>query len=314
MIKYAISVFIFSVILFLYLHINYHLKCSNDLEVYTIESPSKETLEEICNIRQPVVFDFYNENLMEDCNIDNLENEYGAFDINLRDKDSSDKSTELYLPFLLKEALTIFREGESKKYFSEKNQDFLTETGLIKKMQYNDGFLRPPLVSKCEYDLMCGEIGVTTPLRYNVNYRNYFYSVSGEIEIKLVPPSKTKYLYESKDYDNFEFISPLNIWDVQDKYKNNFEKIKVLDITLTPGQIIYIPAYWWYTIRFKKYSSICKFSYRTFMSSLSILPDLFLKLLQQQNVKREQFEKLEKIPTIQKNNKNEETLKVSKIE
>ena len=94
MIKYAISVFIFSVILFLYLHINYHLKCSNDLEVYTIESPSKETLEEICNIRQPVVFDFYNENLMEDCNIDNLENEYGAFDINLRDKDSSDKNRD----------------------------------------------------------------------------------------------------------------------------------------------------------------------------------------------------------------------------
>ena len=48
MIKYILSIFIFSVILFLYLHINYHLKCSNDLEVYTIEAPSKETLEEIC--------------------------------------------------------------------------------------------------------------------------------------------------------------------------------------------------------------------------------------------------------------------------
>ena len=47
---------------------------------------------------------------------------------------NTDKNTEQYLPFLLKEALTIFREGESKKYFSEKNQDFLTETGLIKKI------------------------------------------------------------------------------------------------------------------------------------------------------------------------------------
>ena len=58
MIKYILSIFIFSVILFLYLHINYHLKCSNDLEVYTIEAPSKETLEEICNIRQPVFLIF----------------------------------------------------------------------------------------------------------------------------------------------------------------------------------------------------------------------------------------------------------------
>ena len=293
MIKYILSIFIFSVILFLYLHINYHLKCSNDLEVYTIEAPSKETLEEICNIRQPVVFDFFNENLQEDLNIEKLESEYGAFDVNLRDNENTDKNTEQYLPFLLKEALTIFREGENKKYFSEKNQDFLTETGLIKKMQYNDGFLRPPLVSKCEYDLLCGEINVTTPLRYHLNYRNYYYVTSGEVEIKLVPPNKTKYLYESKDYDNFEFISPLNLWDIQDNYKNNFEKIKVLDLTLQPGQIVYIPAYWWYTIKFKLFSSICKFSYRTFMSSLANSPDLFLRLLQQQNVKRDMFEKIE---------------------
>ena len=41
MIKYFIAIFIFCVVLFLYLHINYHLKCSNDLEVYTIERPSE---------------------------------------------------------------------------------------------------------------------------------------------------------------------------------------------------------------------------------------------------------------------------------
>jgi hypothetical protein len=197
------------------------------------------------------------------------------------------------LPFLLKEALTIFREGESKKYFSEKNQDFLTETGLIKKMQYNDGFLRPPMVSKCEYDLLCGEVNVTTPLRYDLNYRNYYYVTSGEVEIKLVPPNKTKYLYENKDYDTYEFTSPLNLWEIQDNYKNNFEKIKVLDLTLKPGQIVYIPAYWWYTIKFTSFSSICKFSYRTFMSSMANSPDLFMKLLQQQNVKRDMFEKID---------------------
>ena len=293
MIKYILAVFIFSVILFLYLHINYHLKCSNDLEVYTIEAPSKETLEEICNIRQPVVFDFFNENLMNECNIENLETEYGAFDVNLRDNNNHDKNTEQYLPFLLKEALTIFRDGESKKYFSEKNQDFLIETGLIKKMQYNDGFLRPPMVSKCDYDLLCGEVGVKTPLRYHLNYRNYYYVTSGEINIKLVPPNKTKYLYENKDYDNYEFSSPLDLWEIQDQYKNNFDKIKVLDLTLKPGQIVYIPAYWWYTIKFTTFSSVCKFSYRTFMSSLANSPDLVMKLLQQQNVKRDMFEKID---------------------
>ena len=49
-------------------------------------------------------------------------------------------------------------------------------------------------------------------------------------------------------------LSPLDLWEIQDKYKNNYEKIKVLDITLKPGQIVYIPAYWWYTIKFKEFS------------------------------------------------------------
>ena len=44
---YFIAIFIFCVVLFLYLHIYYHLKTSNDLEVYTIEKPSKNKLEEI---------------------------------------------------------------------------------------------------------------------------------------------------------------------------------------------------------------------------------------------------------------------------
>ena len=51
------------------------------------------------------------------------------------------------------------------------------------------------MVSKCEYDLLCGEVNVTTPLRYELNYRNYYYVTSGEVNIKLVPPNKTKYLY-----------------------------------------------------------------------------------------------------------------------
>ena len=49
MLKYFIAIFIFCVVLFLYLHIHYHLKTGEDLEVYTIERPSKEKLEErIC--------------------------------------------------------------------------------------------------------------------------------------------------------------------------------------------------------------------------------------------------------------------------
>ena len=172
MIKYFITIFIFCFVLFLYLHIQYHLKCSNDLEIYTIESPSKQKLEEICDIRQPVIFDFINERLLESCTLSELDNNYGAFDIQLRDKTNKDDNSSLFLQFLLKESINIFKEDKDEKYITENNEDFLRETVAIKNFRYNDSFLRPPLVSKCIYDLMSGSIGAKTPLRYELNYRN----------------------------------------------------------------------------------------------------------------------------------------------
>jgi len=292
--QYFIFVFIFCVVLFLYLHITYHLKCGNDLEVYTIEQPSKEKLEEICDLRQPVIFEFHNENMINDVNLNVLDDNYSAFDINLRDLSNKDDSSELYLPFLLSEGLNIFRNDKNSKFITENNEEFLNETAVVKTYKYNDGFLRPPLVSKCSYDFMSGSVGSKTPLRYNLNYRNYYYVTSGQVKIKLIPPYSKKYLYVKKDYDNFEFSSPLDIWNIQQEYKADFSKIKVLDVTLNKGDIIYIPAYWFYSINFEKISSICTFKYRTFMNSLAIAPELVLSLLQGQNIKRDVALKVEK--------------------
>ena len=293
MIKYFIGIFIFCLVLFLYLHINYHLKTSNDLEVYSIERPSKERLEEICNIRQPVIFDFYNESILENCSLAKLDDDYGAFDINMRDISNKDENSEMYLPFLLKEAINIFRDDKNEKFISEKNQDFLKETGAIKNYSYNDRFLRPPLVSKCIYDIMTGSVGSKTPLRYNLNYRNFYYVTTGKINIKLIPPYHGKYLYSVKDYDNFEFRSPVNVWNIQSQYKADFNKVKVLDVTLSKGEIIHIPAFWWYSIEYEKISSVCSFQYRTFMNVLAIFPHLVLAMLQGQNIKRNIANKLD---------------------
>ena len=47
MIKFISGIIIFCIILFLYLHIQFHLKTSDDLEIFEMESSSKERLEEI---------------------------------------------------------------------------------------------------------------------------------------------------------------------------------------------------------------------------------------------------------------------------
>ena len=73
----------------------------------------------------------------------------------------------------------------------------------------------------------------------------------------------------------------------------DFDKIKVLDVFLNVGEIIYIPAYWWYSIKYEKLSSVCSFQYRTFMNMLAITPELTMSLLQNQNIKREIVDKIE---------------------
>ena len=81
MMKIIFGFFIFCLVLFIYLHIQFHLKTSNDLEMYEMDQASKEKLEEICDIRQPILFDFDNSKIIETTNITYISNNYNAFEI-----------------------------------------------------------------------------------------------------------------------------------------------------------------------------------------------------------------------------------------
>ena len=300
--NYFIFIAIFLIVLFIYLHIFFHLKKSNDLEIYDIEMPSKTKLEEICDLRQPVTFKLEDDILLSTCSLMNIVDNYAVFDINIRNnKETKDHEKEMYVPLRLNESIDLFRNDKEQTYISLNNQDFLEETGLIKKYSCNDEFLRPPMVSKFNYDFYTGSIGSTTPLMYNINYRNFYLVTHGNITMTLIPPIYSRYLYTVNDYLNLEFRSPVNPWNIQEQYKSDFDKIKTLEVNLQKGDIIHIPSYWWFSIRFNKISSVCSFKYRTYMSTVAILPSILIHLLQKTNVKREIVKKNEKI-VITKNN------------
>lgn len=270
------------------------------MEVYEIDQPSKDKLEEVCDMRQPVMFDYMNERLMESCTLPAIRSTYGAFDVRLRNvKDTADEAdaTDLYVPLTLHAVADTFRSDKESRYITENNSEFLEETGLVKTFKYNDAFLRPPMVSKCIYDVICASPGTQTPLRYELNYRNYYLVTQGSVKLRLIAPNASKYLYPVADYDNFEFKSPVNPWSVQPEYRADFDKLKTMDVELHAGQIIYIPAYWWCSMQFPSESSassistICCFKYRTYMNTVSILDKICMWMLQQQNVKRDAIEK-----------------------
>lgn len=292
--KEVVAIIVFCFVLFIYLHVCFHLKKVDDLEIYEVCQPSKEKMEEICDLRQPVVTDFANDKIMNNCNFNNLKTNYGGFDIKIRNIKEYDDETELYVPLAINECAELFKKDKDSKYISERNNDFLEESGLISYYQNNDMFLRPSMVSSCMYDIIFASLNAESPLRYDINYRNYMLVTHGKAIIRLLPPKSTKYLYPLNDYENFEFISPVNVWNVQDKYRNDYDKVRSVDVTLLPGQMIYIPAYWWYSIKFvKTNTSICAFKYNTYMSALSISNHIVMKLLQRQNTKRVIAKKLD---------------------
>ena len=311
--KEVIAIIIFCLVLFIYLHVCFHLKKVDDLEIYDLCQPSKDKLEEVCDLRQPVVTDFMNEKLISNCNLNSIKASYGAYDIKIRNTKEYDDETELYVPLAIRDSVDLFKKDKDSKYISENNSDFLEESGLINYYKNNDIFLRPSMVSSCSYDIMFASLNVESPLRYEMNYRNYFFVTHGKVIIRLFAPKATKYLYSVNDYENFEFISPVNPWTVQENYRSDFDKLRSMDVTLLPGQMVHIPAYWWYSIKFvKSNTTVCVFKYKTYMSVLSISNHLIMKMLQRQSTKRVIARKIETATNatnanIEKNTETKET-------
>jgi len=267
-----LSILTICLVVFFYLHIVYHLKTSDDLEVYDVELPDKNKLEELCNLRQPIVFEYTNDELLK-CTPRLFSHD--AFEINVVD------ASNVSVPLDLQKAKVLFSKSP---HYTENNAEFLKETMLRRTFECNDFHFRPPMSVQKRYDLLFGGDGANTKLKYSDCYRNYFYAVDGEIAVKLAPPRNHKYMNITKDYERGEFYSAMNPWAMSDK-TSELSKIKFIDLTLKKGQMLFIPAYWLYSFKFSKDSCACSFHYKTIMNYVATLPDTIIGILQQQNTK-----------------------------
>ena len=142
------------------------------------------------------------------------------------------------------------------------------------------------MVSNCIYDILLGPEKSTTIFKYEINYRNYFIVTQGSVHVKLVPPVDKSFLHIDNNYSSFEFTSPINPWDIQECYKNDFSNVKVLDIVLNVGQCFYIPPHWLYSFQFlNEKTSVSSLKYRTFFNNIVIIDYIALHFLQLINTK-----------------------------
>ena len=96
-------------------------------------------------------------------------------------------------------------------------------------------FLRPLNTVSKNYDILLGSIGSYSNLKYSVNFVNILYVNEGEIEIVMTSPNNNKYLHLNDVNENFEYISKIDYYNPDDKYKKDFNKVKFMNIKLKKG-------------------------------------------------------------------------------
>ena len=284
-----LHILVFIVILFLYLHITQQYKLGEDLEIYEMDYTNLAHLNEVCDLKKPVLFSYKdcNPGFFDALDYDAME-QYKSHDLRVLDiRDYwKDNSNIDYTILSLSSTRALINTDTQSSYFTEGNQLFIDEAGLTAAFRSNDELLRPAFVIHPIYDIMFGSPNAITPLRYHTHHRQFMCVVSGKIRIKMTPWKSSKFLYPYKDLDMYEFRSPINVWKPQRKYFAEMDKLKVLEFDVSAGNMLYIPAYWWYSIQYGEEPDtiVAGCIYNNITNTLANLPNLSLYLLQQSNI------------------------------
>lgn len=306
---------VFIMVLFLYIYIMNQFKKSDDLDIYEMDFSNNTHLQEVCDIRQPVLFQFQNihPKLFSDITPQYIAR-FGSYDVRIKDahdyyKNHRTENTQVdSVSLSLHNSIKLLENDNAAHFFSENNDDFLDESGLLRSMRSMDDFLKPMFNVHTKYDLWFASPNAVTPLRYHTNYRQFLCVTSGKIRVKMTPWKSSKYLHPVKDYENYEFRSPVHPTRPLEQYATDFEKTKFLEFDIQEGYVLYIPPYWWYSVMYLDAPNtfVCSVSYNTVMNCISNAPDLALYWLQQQNITKK-ITKLPATPVLAPRANNSET-------
>lgn len=302
--NFFISFLIFLIILFLYIHIIHQLKTSEDLEIYEMDYSTNSQLQEVCEVKQPVLFEFESvyPDIFENLSKEEIFSKYGSYDVKIKDNRDYTQTTSVdYVVLSMQSSQNLVESDPGSHYFSENNEELVDESGLVSEYKELDTYLKPSFTLQTKYDIMYGSINTSTPLRYHLNYRQFFIVKSGKIHVKMTPMKSKKYLKPIKDYDNYEFRSPINVWNPQPEYLHEMDKLKFLEFDVHAGHVLYIPAYWWYSIKYsnEKDTIIYSATYNSVMNCIAHTPQWILYFLQQQNI----YKKIAKTKVLQQENR-----------
>jgi hypothetical protein len=148
--------------------------------------------------------------------------------------------------------------------------------------------MKPDYTVHTKFDIVAGSKNAMLPLRYHTHYRQFVCVLSGKIHVKMTPWKSAKYLYPIKDYENYDFRSPVHAWKPQSEYESEFNKIKFIEFDVHAGYVLYIPSYWWYSIKFSNESDnlVSTLTYDSVMNCITNAPNYALFYMQHANIQK----------------------------
>jgi hypothetical protein len=287
-----VSIFLFLLVLFLYVHLQHQYKKSEDLEIYELDYSTNAELQEICDLKQPILFQIHMfeeaRELQSYLSLSNIIPD--KKEVNVRDIRDYYKDHYLSIPSLrlsYSSANGLLDTDPKGHFFSDSNAELISDIPELRtSFSQLDGIFAPSFSVFSKHDLLFGSNNAYTPFRYHTESRRFLFVGDGAgIRIKMTPWKSSKYLSPVNDYEDYHFWSRVDLW--KDSRETN--KIKCLDFIVNPGFVVYIPPYWWYSIQFidsKNRSSVASYTYMSPMNMMANIPNWTYYFLQQQNMNK----------------------------
>ncbi|WP_179415714.1 cupin-like domain-containing protein [Mucilaginibacter sp. E4BP6] len=111
-------------------------------------------------------------------------------------------------------------------------------------------------------NIWIGGGGCITPLHYDT-FQNFFIQLSGKKKFTLFSPYDSEILYPDSN-PIFPYISKVNIENVDHEKYPLFREAKKYELILLPGDLLYLPAYWWHQVASLDVSLSVNFWWRRF--------------------------------------------------
>lgn len=273
----------FIIVAILYLHIVSQYKKGTDLEIYETDFVDSPTLQNTCDVMQPVIFKW----------VSNTHSpikfmEASKFVMQVKDTNEFYNHTAVHNPdgisLLATSLVKLLRKDTKSHYFSESNKTFIEDSGFLKTPKYIelDKILKPSYTVHSEYDILTGSPNTCVPMRYHTKTRKFLYVASGKIRVKMATWKSHEWLHEIRDFENYDFRSPYNVWTPNNELD---DILQFLEFDVMKGYVFYIPAFWWYSIKYEETDTvIMEYNYSTFMNKAAFALDSCQYYLQQQNI------------------------------